>query len=368
MLYASRRGGVFAAPFDLADLEVTGGAVPALEGVLAPNLAVSPGGAVLYRIGEPNFAPNTAEAVWVDRSGGATLIDPDWTFDAGASNRGWTLSPDGSRIALRMRTEAGFDIWVKELPRGPLSRLTFYDGDDRKPQWSPDGESVLFISNRGDDYDVWVRRADGTGEAEVVVDDDEFIAFATGTSDGTWLVLRTGGAAGVEGARDILVFRPGVDGLPTALLRSPYDEWAPALSPNGRWLAYASTETGELEVFVRPFPDVEQGKWQISTAGGTNPVWAHSGTELFYVSGAGEMMVAQVETRTAFRVGERRALFRLGDEYMMGTGGSYYDVAADDQRFLMVRQAGVDDEEEPEAPKYILVYNWFEELKERVGR
>ena len=97
-------------------------------------------------------------------------------------------------------------------------------------------------------------------------------------------------------------------------------------------------------------------------------MWSHAGTELFYVSNSGEMMVAQVETRTAFRVGERRVLFRIGDEYMMSNGASYYDVAADDQRFLMVRQAGTDDEEEPEAPEYILVYNWFEELKEKVGR
>jgi serine/threonine-protein kinase len=372
VLFAGRAGGVFAAQFDLRKLEVSGPAIPVLEGVVSSNLQVSVSGTVLYRVGGADLSPlGLAELVWVDRQGRATQVDPAWRFDAGTSNRGLALSPDEMRVAVRARVDGNYDIWVKELPRGPLSRLTFDEGPDRKPVWMPDGESVMFITPRGGgggDWDVWVRRADGTGEAQLLVDNEGFIAWAAPTPDGEWIVLRTGGASGIEGGRDILTYRPGVDSAPVPLLAGAFDEWGPAVSPDARWIAYASTETGTTEVFLRPFPDVESGRWQVSTAGGRMPTWSNSGRELFFLSDAQDWITAEIQTVPTVRILERRVLFAVGDEYATGAGGGHVSVTADDQRFLMMRHVSDGAAEEAEAPRYILVYNWFEELREKVGR
>jgi serine/threonine-protein kinase len=371
VVYAAQAGGVFAAPFDLGRLETTGPAVPVLEGVVAPDLQVSASGTLLYRVGGAEPGAALSELVWLDRQGRATPVDPSWRFDAGTSNLGLALSPDETKVAVRARVDGNYDIWVKELPHGPLSRLTFDEAEDRKPVWTPDGQSVMFLSRRGNegtDYDVWVRHADGTGEATRVVDDDTFIAWAEPTRDGQWIVLRTGGTSGEVGLRDILAFRPGVDSAPTPLLAGAHDEWGPAVSPDGRWIAYASNETGVNEVFLRPFPDVESGRWQVSVDGGRMPAWSHSGRELFYLSGDREWVAAEIQTSPSARVVNREVLFQLGPEYATGAGGGHVSVTADDQRFLMMRFVSDQPADEGERARYILVYNWFEELKEKVGK
>ncbi len=151
------------------------------------------------------------------------------------------------------------------------------------------------------------------------------------------------------------------------LLADAWDEKAPALSPDGRWLAYESNESGTDEVYVRPFPDTDAGKWQVSTSGGRAPVWAHNGRELFYIrpSPARQMMVAAVETELTFRVGEREALFPLGSDYHLPARYAAYDVAADDKHLFMVRGVAFGDELVPST--LIVVENFFEELKVKVG-
>ncbi|MFC1640352.1 protein kinase, partial [Gemmatimonadota bacterium] len=278
VLFARRTGGVYAAPFDLGNLETTGPAVPVLEGVVAPDLQVSPAGTVLYRMGGVDMSPMLSELVWVDRQGRITQVDPGWQFDAGTVNRSLALSPDETRIAVRARVDGNFDIWVKELPSGPFSRLTFDELEDRKPVWMPDGKSLIFLSPRGrsaGDWNVWVQRADGTGVAERLFDNDNFFAWATPSPDGEWIFLRTSGLSGIEGGRDIYTYRPEVDSAPAPLLAGPYDEWTPALSPSGQLIAYVSTESGNMEVFIRPFPDIESGRWQVSAAGGQHPMWSN---------------------------------------------------------------------------------------------
>ena len=254
---------------------------------------------------------------------------------------GWSLSPDGTRLALKEQTEAGDDIWVKQLPDGPLSRLTFYEGSDMRPRWAPDGETVTFLSVRSGNWDVWSQRADGTGEPQVLFDGESLLNQGVGfwSPVGEWMVLHTGGSAGVVGGRHILALRPGVDSVPLPLLTEEYDEQAPALSPDGRWLAYVSTETGSPEVFVRPFPDVDSGKWQISTDGGVQPVWAHSGRELFYIDGSRALVATQVETASSFQVGAKETLFTLPPDYNSGAVSTLYDIAPDDQRFLSTSNA-----------------------------
>ena len=153
--------------------------------------------------------------------------------------------------------------------------------------------------------------------------------------------------------------------MPSTLVASEYSEQGPALSPDGQWLAYSSDETGRNEVFVRPFPDVAGGKWQVSTEGGVRPLWAHSGGQLFFVNPqTREMVVAEIETVSGFQW-ETSTLFTIPTGYKISVNGDFYDIDSDDRRFLMAR-AYRDDEEGPGAAELILVQNWFEELRQRV--
>lgn len=215
------------------------------------------------------------------------------------------------------------------------------------PRWSPDGTHVSFLSDRNGNLDLWRRAADGRDTASVVVDMEQSIAEAAWSRDGTAVVLRTAGAAGIVGNRDLFVFRPGLDTVPAPLVASPFDEAAPALSPDGRWLAYHSDETGRREVFVRPFPDVGSGKFQISDGGGRGAVWAHGGNAIFYVSDEGGTNVgtrllveASVDAGPPFTVLERRPLFRIEDSFYFANNSTSYQVAPGDDRFLMARYVG----------------------------
>jgi serine/threonine-protein kinase len=374
LVAASPEGQILAAPFDLRSGQLQGPAIPMLEDVwvstgLEAFFALSDAGTLLYWSG--GLTMDELEFVWVNRSGQATQVDADWTFRPGADNRAWDLSPDGSRIALKAVTDLGRDIWVKALPDGPLSRLTFADGENRFPRWSPDGESVAFLSNRDGNLDVWTKRADGTGEAELLLDVESSLAEAFWSPDGEWLIVRSGGTAGVIGGRDILGFRPGVDDEAVPLITSEFDEAAPTLSPDGRWLAYHSDETGRREVFIRPFPEVDRGKWQVSDQGGRQAVWGPDGRELFYVSGgagnlgARDVIVAEIDPGPPFAVVGRRTLFPLPQGYYFANNSRSYQLAPDGERFLMARLVNT-GEENPS--KLILVQNWFTELEARVGR
>ena len=373
LVYVRPDGSVFAVPFDLGSLEMRGAPVPILEGVqvergTSPDFALSETGALLMVAGLGLGQGGEAQVVSVDRSGDATPVDQDWTF-LPAAYQGIAVSPDGTRLAVNVAEEIGEDIWVKQLDGGPVSRVTFHDAQDSRPRWTPDGQSLMFISQRAGAMDLYVKPADGTGSAEILLDLDPDINEGVWSPDGTWLVIRTGGlASGVEGDRDIWGIRPGIDSVPLPLVADEWDEKALALSPDGKWLAYESNESGTEEVYVRPFPDTEAGKWQVSTNGGTGPVWAHSGRELFYVKpppGGRTMMVAAVETEPTFSVGERRALFPLGGEYWLSAQYAAYDVAPDDEHFFLVRSRAPDDERGTGG--LIIVDNWFEELKAKVG-
>ena len=363
LVYIAPDGTLMAARFDPKAMELLGPPVAQLDGVAA--FSISDTGKLFYSGGG---GAAVSEFVWVTRSGQATLVEAGWSFVSGGENIGWSLSPDGTLVALREETEAGRDIWVKQLPDGPLSRLTFDEGTDDRPRWAHDGESVTFLSNRSGSVDVWSQRADGTGEPQVLFDGGSLLGQgqAFWSPDGEWLVLRTGGLGGVVGGRDVLALRPGVDSVPLPLLTEEYDEKAPALSPDGRWLAYVSTETGSDEVFVRPFPDVDSGKTQVSTDGGIMPVWAHSGRELFYMDDSRVLVAVQVETDPSFQVGAKEGLFTIPLGYHTNDVSTLMDITPDDQQFLMARAYQGDAQEEGAPSPFILVQNFFEELKARV--
>jgi WD40 repeat protein len=376
LLFATPGGVLMRQRIDPATAELTGPAVPVLEdltvvgGVAA--YAVSESGSLIYAAGEIEDATlDLTELVWVTRSGDATPVDPDWTFNPPPNNYGWSLSPDGSQVALTNVSDGNIDIWIKQLPDGPLERLTFDDADERYPVWTPDGQWVTYLrseSGRPTDLDAWRRRADGTGGPELLLDDERSLLQARWSPDGEWLVFRTAATAAEGlGLRDIVGFRPGVDTATMPLVATAeFVEEAPALSPDGRWLAYASDETGRAEVYVRPFPDVDSGKVRVSTDGGSGPLWAHSGSELFFVDVDQRLVAAEVQTDSAFRVVQRQTLFSVSREYRLLGNSDFYDIAPDDQRFLMGRVVGLRDDTIDDI-RIILVINWFEELRERLG-
>ncbi|MDH3270282.1 MAG: protein kinase [Gemmatimonadota bacterium] len=372
LLYISADGLLLAVPFDARSVEVTGPPVALTEGLAvggfgSADLAIAGDGTLVYMSGQTTSG--LGRAVWVDRDGDLTPVDPDWEFDPGLPEAALALSPDGSRLAVKINTESGEDIWVKELDDGPLSRLTFDDGVDRRPRWSADALRILYTSDRGSEggshYDLWQQPSDGTGVPELVLDFEASILEARLTPDESVFALRLGGLSGSVGVRDIVGLRAGEDETFPVAAES-YDEKALALSPSGAWIAYESTETGRDEVYVRPFPNAQDGKWQVSTNGGINPKWAHSEGELFFINGNGELVAAQVQTEAGFRVGERRTLFSMAERFLNGQPNyASWDVGPDDQRFMMLQIGGAEGDGRS---KLIVVQNFFHELEQRVVR
>ncbi len=356
LVYVTADGTLMAVPFDETTLAVTGDAVALVEGLRVGfvgivDLAVSATGTLFYTSGDV-YGGGLGEVVWVTRDGTAEEIDPDWTADFL-----WPkLSPDGMYLAVGITANDELQIWIKELDRGPFPKLTFTGSLNQRPAWTPDGRSVAFSSNRGDNLDLYVRRADGTGQPQLLLDEERPLEEVTYSPDGEWLVYREGGE---DRKRDLYARRMGSD-TATALVVTEYDETSPAVSPDGRWLAYVSNESGRYEVYVRPFPNTNDGRWQVSTDGGVEPVWAHSGRELFY-KGSGNLIVVEVLPGATFVTGERGVLFstqRFGGSNPIHQS---YDVTLDDQRFVMIRSPNA------EANQLIVVENFFEELKAKVG-
>jgi eukaryotic-like serine/threonine-protein kinase len=375
VLYVTSGGALLAVPWDNDALAPRGAAVPILDGVQPPGLALSEAGTALYVVGPPIFSGGAAantEAVWVDRSGRVEPIDPSWRFNPGVTDVQLSLSPDGRRLAIRLRTGNGDDIWVKQLPAGPLSRLTFYPGVDDSPAWAPDGRAIDFVSvrpvspntaERAEQRNLWEQAADGSGEAALRWSG---ISVVSGfrSPDSRWLVLET--RPRPTSGRDVLAAPATPGGSARDLAASRADEQGPALSPDGRWIAYASDETGANEVFVRPFPDVSSGKWQVSVGGGSAPVWAHDGRELFYVANR-RMSAVAIVPGPPFSAGRPTLLFPLPDRVGGGQASrGAFAISPDDRRFLMLRSLATPDS--VATPTLVIVRNFLREVKAKTSK
>ena len=264
------------------------------------------------------------------------------------------LSPDGTRLVVTLPSDRR-DIWIYDSTRQTLARCNFFDAtDEDRPLWTPDGQRIVFVSSRL--LMLW-KRADGAGEAEALVTDPNPDRSPKSFSpDGKRLVF----VQPNEGTRyDLHVFDVrGRSSKP--LLQTPFSEDSPAVSPDGRWLAYRSDETGRYEVYVRPFPDVDTGKWQISTEGGNAPLWAPNGRQLFYQSGDALIAVAAA-AGASFAAGIPQILFRR-PSIARNAGTRNYDISRDGRRFIMVK----DDMSTLEASardELTVVLNWFDELR-----
>ena len=364
LIYGHGDEALMGVPFDVESLQVTGAPVTLLPSLAvfaggASQFAVSQTGTLVYRTGGGGIGESVTP-VWVERDGTAREIDPTWRTLGTANFSSLALSPNEDRLAISMPgSGTTYDLWVKQLPIGPLSRFKFEGTINHRATWSPNGESLRFLSNRAGDYDLWTKRADGSGTAALVLDRDGPIWEARYSSDGTWLVLREGAFA----AGDIYAIRPGVDSVAGPLAVTEFQELSISLSPNDRWLAYVSNNTGRDEVYVRPFPpDAGSGLVQVSTDGGTWPVFAHNGRELFYRNAANELVAVQFTEDPTFATMGEAVLFPM-DDYLTTSAHAMYDVSPDDRRFVMLRMG----DEGAASAEVILVVNWFEELRQRMG-
>jgi Tol biopolymer transport system component len=344
-----------AVPFDLQRLAVTGTAVPVLEGVLQSPLtgtaqySFSSTGALVYVPGGLQGAQR--RLVWVDRKGAEQPLPAPVR-----SYRTPRISPDGRRVAVTS-SEVGENIWLYDLARETLTRLTFEGAANFTPTWTPDGRRIAFSSAKAaHTWNVFWQTADGSGGAEQLTEFGDY-PHNVGSWSPDGQVLAFEEISPVTG-RDIWVLRLS-DRKAQPFLHTSFNETAPAFSPDSRWLAYASDETGRYEIYVQPYPAGPGGKWQISTEGGTEPVWAHDG-EIFYRQG-NKMMAVGTTTQPTFSADNPKVLF--DGQYVPSLATiPNYDISRDGQRFLMVKAS----EQEQSSTQINVVLNWFEELKRRV--
>ncbi|HEX6670196.1 MAG TPA: hypothetical protein VF061_11580, partial [Gemmatimonadales bacterium] len=351
-------GKLIAIPFDPGKLELTGAPIALLEGVGVRNggfnidLTLAGNGTLAYTTGG---TLGSRRAVWVSREGGVSPVDPGW--DPQGVIEAASLSPDGKAVAVGLSREGRRDIWVKQLPEGPFSRITFGDTSSVRPAWSADGREVLYVSDRSGSGvgPTYAHRADGTGVGRLLFASSALdIGQVVASRDGRWLVFRTVPVG--PGSTDIMGLQPG-DTTLVPLVATPAAELYPALSPDGRWLAYSSNESGAPEIYVRPFPETATAKWQVSTAGGREPAWASTGRELLYLNGRGEMVSAEIPPGTTFSVGKQRTLFPASDFARPGPVPSF-SLSPDDKRLLMVREG-----EATQQSELIVAENWLEGLR-----
>jgi serine/threonine-protein kinase len=344
LLYV-RGGTLFAVPFDLGRLEVKGAAFPVAEGVFentngGAGYAVSGNGTMLYAAG--GLVQTQASLLWVDRNGTAT---PATKFKRPFQNP--SISPDGKRVAVTVAGET-YDIWVLDLDRDLLTRLSF-GKDDVTPIWSPDGKRIVYSSSKPGVYNLYTRAADGSGSDEPLTSNQDPSLPQSFSPDGKLVVFDK--ARGEAGEIWIYPFEKGSS--PRPFLQGQYLYVGGWLSPDGRWLAYQSNESGKWEVYVAAFPG-PGGKWQISTDGGEYPLWGPSGKEIFY-GHAKKVMRAVVTTTPTFSASRPEILFE----------GDYdgWTIGPDGNRFLMVK-----DETAASAPNHLnVVLNWLEDLKRRAS-
>lgn len=368
LVYLGPDGVLFAVEFDFDTFETTGASVPVLAGVatldVAAHVAVTPAGTLVYMRGPQIAQRGLTEPVWIDRAGRVEVIDSTWQFGP-AQEGGLRLSPDGSKLAASVVEDDVVDVWVKVLPDGPFTRLTFGDGVNHRPTWAADGDVVSFVQVREDGCAVYTRPSDGSRDAERAVDRDD-ACLVEWSPDGEWMLYRVDHP---EDRGNIHAIRPATDSTPRDLLTSPFHETAPALSHDGRWLAYASDESGRSEVYVRPFPDVESRRWIVSTDGGAMPFWSRTDEELFYINGVGELVAAEIDVSQPLSF-TNRPLFSMARRFAgvsnFRAGIRLVDVTPDGEHFIALQGAGFGSIDS--GVDLVLVENWLHEVSERLER
>ena len=339
---------LLAQPFSPGSRKLAGDAFPVAEhlqdlsGFTLSMFSASPAGSFVYAGGG---SVGVSQLAWYDRSGRRL----EAVGDPGTVARP-RLSHDEKRVAMDVRdpSSSNTDVWVFDLARKTQTRLTFSPGFDGYPVWSPDDAQIAFTTDRKSPGDIYVKSSSGTGEEKAVAASDAEKAPYAWAADGKTIAisqldpkaaLRSGSVATVSVA----------DGKVTPFAANTFNQGEPTFSPDGKWIAYTSIESGKFEVYVRAFPETG-GKWQISTGGGEDPLWSRDGTEIFFDNG-NRLMAVPVKTSPAFEAGVPQVLFEVP---IRGDTGVQYDVSADGKKFLV----DADVTESTEAP-ITLVQNWL---------
>ena len=354
--------------FDIDRLETSGGPVPIVEDVFrspnpilttaTANYGFSRGGMLTYV--PETFAPDPQRTlVWVNRQGQEEPIaaDPRPYFEV-------QLSPDARNVVVDVRESDDSDLWIYDLVRDTSTRLTFDPARDIWPLWTPGGERVVFSSTRGgENPNLYWKAANGIGPVERLTTSESVQAAHSFAPDGR-LVF---GDDRIDRLVDLHVMSMDGERSTDVLVQTDFRDAKADVSPDGRWMAHVSDESGISNVYVRPFPNVDDGRWQISRNGGYMPQWAPDSRGLFYLTpitdGRVEMMAVANDTEPTFRPGNPVPLFE--GPYFAGTTAQHhvFDVSPDGQRFLMIKREATD---ETTSGEVILVQNWLEELKRLV--
>jgi eukaryotic-like serine/threonine-protein kinase len=356
-------GALWAVRFDLARLAVLGDPVPLIEQVLtlgAVDFAISRRGTLVY---VPVSGGSFRSLIWVNRQGVEEPIPAPPRRYVSAR-----LSPDGTRVALQILDQS-HEIWTWDLGRRQLTRLTFGARGSSAPLWTPDGRHIIFGSPRDTPNvsNLFRQAADGTGPEERLTTSAHQQRAKAISPDGTRMVFEElTPSAGYDFILLSLKGTPRVE----PLLQTPFDERNAEISPDGRWMAYESNESGQNQIYIRPFPNVADARYQISSGGGRTSAWAPSGRELFFVSRT-SIMAVPVQLTPTFRAGSPTKLFDarsiLLDGRFIATGTHRtYDVSRDGQRFLMIKENALANEGAALPASMIVVQNWFEELKAKI--
>ncbi len=322
-----------AQPFDAKAIKMMGEPVPLAEKIGTDNVglarfSVSRNGALAYRTGETG-----GRLLWRDRAGREfeTLGDPgDYANPS--------LSPSGDRLAFNLtdsRNGKG-DIWIRDLARGVNSRFSLGPGNNVRPVWSPDGERIVFTSDRGGAFDVYEKSARGSGEEKLILHSDEIKSASSWTRDGRYIGYT---ARNQKTLLDIWALPTFGDRKPIAIAVSPFSEYQPMFSPDGRYVVYVSSESGRDEIYVQTFPDAG-GKWQVSNGGGSDPSWRGDGKELYYRSPDQRLMAVEIRSGADFQAGIPQGLFVL--RVRPGNPRNKYTASADGQKFLVAAPLGRD--------------------------
>jgi Tol biopolymer transport system component/predicted Ser/Thr protein kinase len=351
LLYV-REETLVAQPFNARTGKITGEPRPLADQVGASTVGLadfsaSRDGILAYRA---EVGIDVRQLVWRDRAGRSTGV----VGEPAMYGAMW-LAPTGDRIAVDVYDPQSEqrDLWIHDLERGTASRFTFDPGFDIGPVWSPDGSRVVFSSNRGESADLYMKDASGAGEvAELLVEEDELYA-SEWSRDGRYLMFLKRAA---NEPFDIWALPVDPPGEPFPVVESEFVDVRPDFSPDGRWFAYQSDESGRAEIYVRQFPG-PGGKWQVSTNGGTEPQWSDDGSEIFYLDPGQHLVSVFVETGDTFRAGMPEVLFQA--RLYQRQQRSRYVVSADGQSFLMLSPM-----ETHSQPPTRIVLNWTASLEE----
>ena len=296
----------------------------------ADQIIFGTGGAGLFRISDngrlvyavAGSSGVERSLVWVDREGREEAVDAEPRPYVGLR-----VAPDGERAAVVVLDGDGNeDVLIYDLVRNIPTRFTFDPASDSYPIWSPDGERVVFASTRGGPRNLFWKAADGTGEAQRLTTSEVNQFSSSWSPDGMTLVLAE---SHPQTALDIAVLAMDDERASATLIETEFGDAFPEISPDGRWMAYHSNESGQYEIYVRPFPNVDTGRWQVSRGGGRKPVWAPDGRELFYRrDGDLTMMVVAIETEPTFNSGNSEVLFEATD-FPIPLGPRRFDAFAD---------------------------------------